>query len=167
MKQSRGTLLGVGWLCSLLALYTLIFQIKKVLSIDMSLHTFKFLKFQKSEKFWKCENFWKSEKFWKLLKIWTFLKEFWGLPSREIQQDLNVPTPPSQWPSLWPCLRLVKTQNSSTKLKVLANLVKTNAENKANKSKNEGQIDWNGKYRVITMNWRWKRQIWKQNSLNP
>ena len=33
-----------------------------------------------------------------------------------------------------------KAQNSSTKLKVSANLVKINAENKANKSKNEGQF---------------------------
>ena len=33
-----------------------------------------------------------------------------------------------------------KTQNSSTKLKFSANLVKINAENKANKSKNEGQF---------------------------
>ena len=42
-----------------------------------------------------------------------------------------------------------KTQNSSTKLKVSANLIKINAENKANKSKNEGNFDWNVKYMVI------------------
>ena len=34
-----------------------------------------------------------------------------------------------------------ETQNSSTKLKVLANLVKINAENKANISKHEGNLD--------------------------
>ena len=34
-----------------------------------------------------------------------------------------------------------KTQNSSTKLKVLANLVKIIAENKGNRCKNEGQLD--------------------------
>ena len=38
-------------------------------------------------------------------------------------------------------LKHEKNQNSSTKLKVLANLVKINAENKANTSKNEAQLD--------------------------
>ena len=33
--------------------------------------------------------------------------------------------------------------------------------------KMRGNFDWNGKYMVINMNSRWKRQIWKQNSLNP
>ena len=30
-----------------------------------------------------------------------------------------------------------------------------------------GNFDWNGKYMVINMNSRWKRQILKQNSQNP
>ena len=42
--------------------------------------------------FWKSEKYkiWKIVKIWKILKIWPFLKEFWGLPCREIERDLNL-----------------------------------------------------------------------------
>ena len=42
---------------------------------------------------------------------------------------------------LFDLAKKLKDKNSSTKLKVLGNLVKINAENEANKSKNEGQLD--------------------------
>ena len=43
-------------------------------------------------KFWNILKMLKILKTRKILKIWQFLKEFWGLPCREIEQDLNLIT---------------------------------------------------------------------------
>ena len=63
----------------------------------------------------------------------------------------------------WKNLKLKeKAQNPSTKLKVSANLVRIAAENKVIIFRNEGPIDWNGKYMTkYPIDW-WKRYILKQ-----
>ena len=75
-------------------------------------------------KFWKFLKTRIFLKIWKIQKILPFLKEFWGLPCREIKQDLNLKiqkvgpkakrpkrTRRTLQPIPWPCRRrLVKTR---------------------------------------------------------
>ena len=57
-----------------------------------------------------------------------------------------------------------KTQNSSTKLKVSANLVKKYCRNQGQCFKKWGAKDWNGQYMAKNAINRWKRYILKQIS---
>ena len=68
----------------------------------------KILKLNNSENLRYSVNLKKSE-IWKILKIWPFLKEFWGLPCREIEQDLNL-----KIQKVWPEARRNKNKNNNT-----------------------------------------------------
>ena len=68
----------------------------------------KILKLNNSENLRYSVNLKKSE-IWKILKIWPFLKEFWGLPCREIEQDLSL-----KIQKVWPEARRNKNKNNNT-----------------------------------------------------